>query len=535
MPRQESDEDRTSGSVEDSANGAAPMGHATEEQDTTASSSDDREDDGDPDQDQDGGSSLATLRQCGPQHSTGSAGHPEECTPCTFYCFAKRGCKRGVECKFCHLWHQSKIQLRREAWKQQQRLKRKERHGPGEPGSSSDRTLAELGVAGSATMQLWDGGAAASAPDSKQPPQQERQHQQHQQQPAEHQRLEQQQQQQQLRIPQQQQQQGPSQEQQLHLKQQPAQAQAQFAQAPPQKSRLQRQQPLQQAVQRRCDTRSGQPVADPQHGAMAMQSIMLPGTHVPQQGASLFAYCPASTTLAVGQQAEFRPRLAAQPTRFRAASPFPSGIVLDDKTGVVYALCADSLPPTTIVVEADFGGSVGVRAVLDIEVIDFTRGGFVMGHLEEVLPGRFMLLLYKPEANGAGGASEERPFGIQQPTFCDPAPFRQQPLLSLTGGAGGMAMGQQPCRDGGCAGLGMMTVATPSERSDSSEVGLHAKDLPSVGSAGHASRTCTPCAFVHKGVCQSGALCSFCHLCGPDEKRRRKKDRKGMMHQQRVL
>lgn len=51
-------------------------------------------------------------------------------------------------------------------------------------------------------------------------------------------------------------------------------------------------------------------------------------------------------------------------------------------------------------------------------------------------------------------------------------------------------------------------------------------DLPSIGSAAHASRRCKPCAFTHKEGCQSGFECRFCHLCPPGEKKQRKKERK---------
>lgn len=48
--------------------------------------------------------------------------------------------------------------------------------------------------------------------------------------------------------------------------------------------------------------------------------------------------------------------------------------------------------------------------------------------------------------------------------------------------------------------------------------------LPTVGSAGHNSRRCKPCAFVLKG-CNSGIHCPFCHLCEPGEKKRRRKEK----------
>merc|ERR1711862_879499 len=50
------------------------------------------------------------------------------------------------------------------------------------------------------------------------------------------------------------------------------------------------------------------------------------------------------------------------------------------------------------------------------------------------------------------------------------------------------------------------------------------EELPSVGSADHWSGQCRPCAFTHKG-CSAGINCSFCHLCDPGEKKRRRKDK----------
>jgi hypothetical protein len=50
-------------------------------------------------------------------------------------------------------------------------------------------------------------------------------------------------------------------------------------------------------------------------------------------------------------------------------------------------------------------------------------------------------------------------------------------------------------------------------------------ELPSAGSAFHEAGGCKPCVFVHKGGCADGAACQFCHLCGPDEKKRRRKEK----------
>lgn len=54
-------------------------------------------------------------------------------------------------------------------------------------------------------------------------------------------------------------------------------------------------------------------------------------------------------------------------------------------------------------------------------------------------------------------------------------------------------------------------------------LGTHA--LPTVGSSGHRFGQCKPCAFVHTKGCESGVSCSFCHLCPPGEKQRRRKDK----------
>jgi len=46
----------------------------------------------------------------------------------------------------------------------------------------------------------------------------------------------------------------------------------------------------------------------------------------------------------------------------------------------------------------------------------------------------------------------------------------------------------------------------------------------SVGSRGHETGACKPCAWFHKSAarCRNGAACEYCHLCGPGEIRRRK-------------
>lgn len=49
----------------------------------------------------------------------------------------------------------------------------------------------------------------------------------------------------------------------------------------------------------------------------------------------------------------------------------------------------------------------------------------------------------------------------------------------------------------------------------------------SVGSRGHYQGNCKPCAFFHKpDGCLQMSSCPYCHLCHPDEKKRRKCDKR---------
>jgi len=54
---------------------------------------------------------------------------------------------------------------------------------------------------------------------------------------------------------------------------------------------------------------------------------------------------------------------------------------------------------------------------------------------------------------------------------------------------------------------------------------LGSNELPTVGSEGHHMGNCKPCAFFYTKGCGNGTQCSFCHLCPPEEKRRRQKDK----------
>mmetsp|Transcript_64776 Transcript_64776/g.141112 ORF Transcript_64776/g.141112 Transcript_64776/m.141112 type:complete len:169 (+) Transcript_64776:66-572(+) len=74
-------------------------------------------------------------------------------------------------------------------------------------------------------------------------------------------------------------------------------------------------------------------------------------------------------------------------------------------------------------------------------------------------------------------------------------------------------------------GESWMQVATESAASPWPGVPLGSPELPTFGSSGHHLRLCKPCAFVNTKGCKDGVNCKFCHLCGPGEKQRRKKEK----------
>mmetsp|Transcript_31204 Transcript_31204/g.71229 ORF Transcript_31204/g.71229 Transcript_31204/m.71229 type:complete len:321 (-) Transcript_31204:217-1179(-) len=65
----------------------------------------------------------------------------------------------------------------------------------------------------------------------------------------------------------------------------------------------------------------------------------------------------------------------------------------------------------------------------------------------------------------------------------------------------------------------------------SSELVLGSAACPTKGSANHGTGSCKPCAFVYKKGCVNGVHCTFCHLCGPQEKKRRQKEKKAMLRE----
>ena len=68
-------------------------------------------------------------------------------------------------------------------------------------------------------------------------------------------------------------------------------------------------------------------------------------------------------------------------------------------------------------------------------------------------------------------------------------------------------------------------LSTPSTPTSTPKVILGSSALPSIGSGGHATGECKPCAFFHRKGCSSGKTCLFCHLCDADAKRKRHRQR----------
>mmetsp|Transcript_49043 Transcript_49043/g.113658 ORF Transcript_49043/g.113658 Transcript_49043/m.113658 type:complete len:292 (-) Transcript_49043:138-1013(-) len=55
---------------------------------------------------------------------------------------------------------------------------------------------------------------------------------------------------------------------------------------------------------------------------------------------------------------------------------------------------------------------------------------------------------------------------------------------------------------------------------------LGSPQMPTVGSSGHHSGTCKPCAYFHRRGCHNGVDCRFCHLCGPGVRKARLQQRR---------
>lgn len=272
-----------------------------------------------------GTGTYATLQGEGPQTSAGSTKHPDQCMPCTFYCFTRRGCNRGADCRFCHLTHQSKLQQRREAWKKQQREKRKSIRE-----RVAQEAMARRGNAKPSNVAKDSGSSRPAAPQGGGP--------------------------------------GSS----------PIVHQDQYT----------------WTAQRARET-SGAGNAD----KADMRASRLPEVLEGGFSGAQFTYNVNQAILTIGQYVELWPQLPEMPGHFRLGAPLPQGMILDSSNGVIHGSPSQSTPRSTVVVEAVLINGLTMRSTVDVEVVDFTRGGFVIGHMSELEPGKFMLLLYVPDGS----------------------------------------------------------------------------------------------------------------------------------------
>jgi hypothetical protein len=116
-----------------------------------------------------------------------------------------------------------------------------------------------------------------------------------------------------------------------------------------------------------------------------------------------FSYTPHGASLTIGQNVELWPKLSDKTARYHVQVPLPAGLTLDMSTGVIHGCPLQAALKATSVIQATLSNGVVLRTALDFEVIDFTRGDFVIGHISEIEQGKFMLLLYVPD-----GSEEEQ-------------------------------------------------------------------------------------------------------------------------------
>jgi len=127
-------------------------------------------------------------------------------------------------------------------------------------------------------------------------------------------------------------------------------------------------------------------------------------------------------------------------------------------------------------------------------------------------------------------------FVLQQEVVEDMLPFmpQVQPKVSMT------TIDTQYCSlSPNCGHLPPMESNTMDTRFSAADhwwVQEEPLEIRNVGSAGHNTGRCKPCAFIHtdKG-CMQGIECKFCHRCEPGEKKRRRREKWERVRQRREL
>jgi len=146
------------------------------------------------------------------------------------------------------------------------------------------------------------------------------------------------------------------------------------------------------------------------------------------------------------------------------------------------------------------------------------------------------------------GSGQEPP---SHEDFVQPAPALRCVLMLSEAVPGPVLQGREACRQCSatiepyerfCTACGTARGATGFFQNPSSAEELPPpppppplgpNELPTVGSADHYKGKCKPCAFLYTKGCENGYECPFCHLCPPEEKRRRQKEKQAAFREMR--
>eukprot|EP00930_Biecheleria_cincta_P036925 TRINITY_DN2530_c0_g2_i1.p1 TRINITY_DN2530_c0_g2~~TRINITY_DN2530_c0_g2_i1.p1 ORF type:complete len:557 (-),score=91.06 TRINITY_DN2530_c0_g2_i1:126-1742(-) len=110
-------------------------------------------------------------------------------------------------------------------------------------------------------------------------------------------------------------------------------------------------------------------------------------------------------------------------------------------------------------------------------------------------------------------------------TFAFPAPRPQTTPTMLPQGLALPTPFPLPMRALSVSTTDTRPLPSPTPAQSDSRAELGSIGCPTIGSIDHSQGKCRPCAFFHSKGCDSGVDCKFCHLCPPDEKKRRQRSK----------
>mmetsp|Transcript_129227 Transcript_129227/g.359868 ORF Transcript_129227/g.359868 Transcript_129227/m.359868 type:complete len:229 (+) Transcript_129227:121-807(+) len=155
------------------------------------------------------------------------------------------------------------------------------------------------------------------------------------------------------------------------------------------------------------------------------------------------------------------------------------------------------------------------------------------------LSDRIATMLRRSRSTGPeGGGSDEdcesdEDFGITEPSSSEGS-SRREGRGAVSGAAGSSSSSTTRFGNAliGPAGRGAASAAAGSCSGAKTlgnalgDDGVFLAPSWSKGAEGHEEGTCKPCAWFFKpGGCSKGPACKFCHMCGPDELKKRRKER----------